>query len=69
MRKFLETFLKDENGVVAIDWVILTAAVVALAGAAYTSIDGGLSAMGSEIETEIGSSLYSGQGGHTGGGS
>ena len=41
MMKFLKKFRKDENGAVTVDWVVLTAAVVALAGAAYSSIEGG----------------------------
>ncbi|MEX0340851.1 MAG: hypothetical protein AB3N11_17660 [Arenibacterium sp.] len=41
MMKFLNKFRKDEDGAVTVDWVVLTAAVVALAGAAYTSIESG----------------------------
>ncbi len=41
MIKFFKNFRKDENGAVTVDWVVLTAAVVALAGAAYTSIQTG----------------------------
>ena len=41
MMKFIKKFRKDENGAVTVDWVVLTAAVVALAGAAYTSIESG----------------------------
>ncbi|MEX0282191.1 MAG: hypothetical protein AB3N13_16280 [Arenibacterium sp.] len=41
MMKFLNKFRKDEDGAVTVDWVVLTAAVVALAGAAYTSIETG----------------------------
>ncbi|MGR3501702.1 hypothetical protein [Pseudaestuariivita sp.] len=33
------TFLRDESGAVTVDWVVLTAAVVGLAIAAYTSIE------------------------------
>ena len=43
MIKFIKNFRKDENGAVTVDWVVLTAAVVALAGAAYTSIQSGAS--------------------------
>jgi Flp pilus assembly pilin Flp len=43
MLKFINKFRKDENGAVTVDWVVLTAAVVALAGAAYTSIETGAS--------------------------
>ena len=41
MIKFFKNFRKDENGAVTVDWVVLTAAVVALAGAAYSSIQAG----------------------------
>ena len=41
MIKFIKNFRKDEDGAVTVDWVVLTAAVVALAGAAYTAIDTG----------------------------
>lgn len=43
MMNFIKNFRKDENGAVTVDWVVLTAAVVALAGAAYTSIETGAS--------------------------
>ena len=43
MIKFIKNFRKDEDGAVTVDWVVLTAAVVALAGAAYTSIQTGAS--------------------------
>lgn len=41
MIKFFKNFRKDEDGAVTVDWVVLTAAVVALAGAAYTAIETG----------------------------
>ena len=43
MMNFIKKFRKDENGAVTVDWVVLTAAVVALAGAAYSSIESGAS--------------------------
>ena len=39
MIKFLNTFRKDEDGAVTVDWVVLTAAVVGLAIAAYSTIE------------------------------
>ena len=53
MIKFFKNFRKDENGAVTVDWVVLTAAVVALAGAAYTSISSGTSALTGSISTEL----------------
>lgn len=41
MMKFIENFRNDEDGAVTVDWVVLTAAVVGLAVAAYTTISGG----------------------------
>ena len=41
MIKFIKNFRKDENGAVTVDWVVLTAAVVGLAVAAYGSINTG----------------------------
>ncbi len=56
MMKFIKKFRKDEDGAVTVDWVVLTAAVVALAGAAYTSIESGASNLtettGTFIENE-----------------
>lgn len=41
MIKMLKKFRDSEAGAVTVDWVVLTAAVVGLAVAAYTSIKGG----------------------------
>ncbi len=41
MIKFFKNFSKDESGAVTVDWVVLTAAVVGLAVAAYSSIQSG----------------------------
>ncbi|MGR3501700.1 Flp family type IVb pilin [Pseudaestuariivita sp.] len=35
----MKKFLNDESGAVTVDWVVLTAAVVGLAIAAYTAIE------------------------------
>lgn len=45
MLNFFKKFRKDEDGAVTVDWVVLTAAVVALAGAAYTAIEDGASSL------------------------
>ncbi|MBM1631265.1 hypothetical protein JQV27_00315 [Sulfitobacter mediterraneus] len=36
----IKKFFKSDDGAVTVDWVVLTAAVVALAGAAMLSIQG-----------------------------
>ena len=41
MMNFIKNFRRDEDGAVTVDWVVLTAAVVGLAVAAYTSIETG----------------------------
>ena len=51
MIKFIKNFRNDEDGAVTVDWVVLTAAVVALAGAAYTSIETGASDLTSSTST------------------
>lgn len=38
MFKRLKRLMRDENGAVTVDWVVLTAAVVALTGVAFSSI-------------------------------
>ena len=38
MRNQIKKFLRGECGAVTVDWVVLTAAVVALAGVAFGSI-------------------------------
>ncbi|MGJ8628168.1 MAG: hypothetical protein ACSHXB_14505 [Sulfitobacter sp.] len=45
MMKFIANFRKDEDGAVTVDWVVLTAAVVGLAVAAYSSIETGATAL------------------------
>lgn len=45
MINFLKNFRKDEAGAVTVDWVVLTAAVVGLAVAAYSSIETGATAL------------------------
>jgi len=53
MIKFIKNFRKDENGAVTVDWVVLTAAVVGLAVAAYTAIETNTKSLASAAATEI----------------
>ncbi|MGR3703904.1 MAG: hypothetical protein ACU0A4_17635 [Paracoccaceae bacterium] len=55
MVKFFKNFSKDESGAVTVDWVVLTAAVVGLAVAAYSSIETGASNLTSATNTYMGS--------------
>jgi len=45
MMTFVKNFRNDEDGAVTVDWVVLTAAVVGLAIAAYGSIRDGAADM------------------------
>lgn len=45
MMKFVKNFRNDEDGAATVDWVVLTAAVVGLAIAAYGSIQTGAANM------------------------
>lgn len=51
MKKFINAFRKDEDGAVTVDWVVLTAAVVGLAVAAYQSIEDGAAELTADTET------------------
>ena len=51
MIKFIKNFRKDEDGAVTVDWVVLTAAVVGLAVAAYTSIQTGATELTKDTDT------------------
>ncbi|MDF1856220.1 hypothetical protein [Pseudooceanicola sp.] len=51
MIKFIKNFRKDEAGAVTVDWVVLTAAVVGLSAAAYTSIKSGATGLTANVAT------------------
>ncbi len=53
MLNFIKNFRNDEDGAVTVDWVVLTAAVVALAAAGYNSISTGTSNLSSTTQTFI----------------
>lgn len=55
MLKFIKNFRKDEDGAVTVDWVVLTAAVVGLGVAAYSSIETGTTALTANIGSYMGS--------------
>ncbi|MBY6002393.1 hypothetical protein KUV62_00635 [Salipiger bermudensis] len=56
MLNFIKNFRADEDGAVTVDWVVLTAAVVAMAIGAYTTIknnsDNMIGAAGNAIAAE-----------------
>lgn len=49
----LETFLKHEDGAVTVDWVVLTAAVVALGLAAQAVITAGVGDLSGDISNQL----------------
>ena len=53
MTKFLNKFRKDEDGAVTVDWVVLTAAVVGLAIAAYGTIETQTNLLAADASTNI----------------
>ena len=58
-------FKNDEDGAVTVDWVVLTAGVVILAGIAMTAVQGALGDITQTVQDAIADPL----GGGTGGGS
>ena len=54
MMNFIKNFRKDEDGAVTVDWVVLTAAVIALAGVAYSQIRANTETLAENISDQIG---------------
>ncbi|WP_159979291.1 Flp family type IVb pilin [Roseobacter cerasinus] len=67
MMKFIKNFRKDEDGAVTVDWVVLTAAVVGLAVAAYSSIQDGATALTDATSSHLGGIQVGNVGGSGGG--
>ena len=55
MMNFIKNFRNDEDGAVTVDWVVLTAAVVGLAVAAYSTISGGANGLTTDTATYLNS--------------
>ena len=51
----MDNFLKDENGAVTVDWVVLTAAVVGLGLTVVGSVRSGVGSLGGDISTSLSS--------------
>ena len=49
MKNLINAFVKDEDGAVTVDWVVLTAAVVGIAIAVAFTIEQGLNAAATDI--------------------
>ncbi|WP_050929855.1 hypothetical protein [Aestuariivita boseongensis] len=53
MYRRVKSFFCEEDGAVTVDWVVLTAAVVALGGVAIVSIEGASGSVGTAVETGL----------------
>lgn len=53
MIKFFKNFMKDEDGAVTVDWVVLTAAVVALGVAAVATVGGSIDTVATGISSAV----------------
>ncbi len=53
MKPMVETFVESEEGAVTVDWVVLSAAAVAMAIAATDVINGGLRELSSNLEAQL----------------
>ena len=53
MLVFLQRFKLDETGAVTVDWVVLTAAVVGLAIAAFFGLEGGVDFLTTDTATYL----------------
>ena len=49
----IRNFFRRTDGAVTVDWIVLTAAVVALAGVSYTSIQTASGGVGSGVGTHL----------------
>jgi len=54
MIKFFKNFRKDESGAVTVDWVVLTAAVAAMAAAVYGAVETGASSLADSTSSYLG---------------
>ncbi|MGV6802782.1 MAG: hypothetical protein ACWA49_01150 [Ruegeria sp.] len=59
MKRFIKRFGARDDGAVTVDWVVLTATLVALSGFAYFAIQGGVDGMGSNFNSALSGSTVS----------
>lgn len=62
MSKFINQFLKDEDGAVTVDWVVLTAAIVGLGVAGISSVQSGVVGLAGKIGTAVDADDWVGKG-------
>lgn len=62
MTNYINKFLKDEDGAVTVDWVVLTAAIVGLGVAGIASVQEGVVGLASKIGTAVDDESWVGDG-------
>lgn len=53
MTKFINAFVKDEDGAVTVDWVVLTAAIVGLGIAGVATVKEGVDGLSGRISAGV----------------
>ena len=53
LTKLAMNFVRDEDGAVTVDWVVLTAAIVGLGIAVLTSVSGGTTSLADKISSDL----------------
>ncbi len=61
MIKLFKNFRNDESGAVTVDWVVLCAAVVLLAGAVITNLNTGVEGLATNTATYLTDTVVVGQ--------
>jgi len=62
MTNFMNKFLKDEDGAVTVDWVVLTAAIVGLGVAGISSVQSGVVGLAGSIGSAVNNDAWVGAG-------
>ncbi len=62
MTNFMIKFLKEEDGAVTVDWVVLTAAIVGLGVAGISSVQSGIVSLAGEIGSAVNNDAWVGSG-------
>jgi Flp pilus assembly pilin Flp len=55
MRRFLGRFRDDDDGAITVDWVVLTASIVALGVMVVALLNGNLGSVGAKVNTFLSS--------------
>jgi hypothetical protein len=57
--KRFNDFARDDSGAITVDWVVLTAGVVALGGLAVAAITGNMGNVGAKVNSHLSSATIS----------